>query len=80
MINLFANIGVGHENDWECIKSRVVAAAQCNADAIVMTKSTPDLIIPKQKRYGSIYIYNKYGFFNQNLLCSILIIVSNSRW
>ena len=59
MINLFANIGVGHENDWECIKSRVVAAAQCNADAIVITKSTPDLIIPKQKRY--LAIESKWG-------------------
>ena len=51
MIKLFANIGIGHENDWQSIKGRVVAAAQCNADALVITKSTPDVIIPKHKRY-----------------------------
>ena len=45
MINLYANIGVGHENDWQIIKSRVVAAAQCNADAVIMTKTTPKLSI-----------------------------------
>ena len=59
MIKLFANIGVGHENDWQTIKGRVVAAAQCNADAIVITKSTPDIIIPKHKRY--VAMESKWG-------------------
>lgn len=60
MINLFANIGIGHENDWEIIKSRVVAAAQCNADAIIMTKTTPKLSIPEHKKY--VGIESKWGY------------------
>ncbi len=59
MINLYANIGVGHENDWDCIYSRVVAAAQCNVDAIIMTKSTPAFIIPENKKYVS--MESKWG-------------------
>lgn len=59
MIKLFANIGIGHENDWQTIKGRVVAAAQCNADALVITKSTPDVIIPKHKRY--VAMESKWG-------------------
>ena len=60
MIDLYANIGIGHENDWEVIKSRVVAAAQCNADAVVMTKTTPKLSIPENKKY--VGIQSKWGF------------------
>jgi sialic acid synthase SpsE len=60
MIELYANIGIGHENDWEVIKSRVVAAAQCNADAVVMTKTTPKLSIPENKKY--VGIQSKWGF------------------
>ena len=60
MIDLYANIGVGHENDWDIIKKRIVAAAQCNADAVVMTKSTPRLAIPENKKY--LGIESKWGF------------------
>ena len=60
MIELYANIGIGHENDWEVIKSRVVAAAQCNADAVVMTKTTPKLSIPENKKY--VGIQTRWGF------------------
>ena len=51
---LYANIGVGHENDWNVLESRIISAAQCNADAVVINKSTPILVIPEEKRYVSI--------------------------
>ena len=54
MARLHANIGVGHENDVSIIDSRIVAAAQCNVDAIVMNKSTPVLTIPEEKKYVAI--------------------------
>ena len=58
-IELFANISIGHENDWEVLKSRVVAAAQCNADAIIISKATPTLSIPEHKKY--VRINSKWG-------------------
>ena len=54
MVKLYANIGVGHENDISVLKTRLIAAAQCNADAVVITKSTPSLLIPEEKKYVSI--------------------------
>ena len=54
MIKLYANIGLAHENNWEVIKKRIVSAAQCNADAIVITKSSPRIVIPENKKYVSI--------------------------
>lgn len=54
MVKLYANIGVGHENDISVLESRLVAAAQCNADAVVITKSTPKLLIDENKKYVSI--------------------------
>lgn len=48
---LYANIGIGHENNWETLQSRIISAAQCNADAIVINKSTPHLLIPDDKKY-----------------------------
>jgi len=59
MIELYANIGIGHENDWQCIEKRIISAAQCNADAIILTKTTPILNIPENKRYVS--ISSKWG-------------------
>ena len=59
MIDLYANISIGHENDWEVIKNRVIAAAQCNADAIIISKATPHLTIPEHKKYVS--INSKWG-------------------
>jgi sialic acid synthase SpsE len=59
MARLHANIGVGHENDVSIIDSRIVAAAQCNVDAIVMNKSTPVLTIPEEKKY--VAIPSKWG-------------------
>ena len=59
MINLYANVGIGHENDWNKIKDRVVSAAQCNADAIIINKATPTLSIPEEKKYLS--INSKWG-------------------
>ena len=56
---LFANIGVGHENDNDILESRIVSAAQCNADAIVINKSTPEQCIPKEKKY--VPIASKWG-------------------
>ena len=54
MVKLYANIGVGHENDISVLKTRLIAAAQCNADAVVITKSTPALLIDENKKYISI--------------------------
>jgi len=59
MIDLYANIGIGHENDWDVLMSRIIAAAQCNSDAVIITKSTPNLIIPESKKYVS--ITSKWG-------------------
>ena len=59
MIDLYANISICHENDWEVIKNRVIAAAQCNADAIIISKATPHLTIPEHKKYVS--INSKWG-------------------
>ncbi len=59
MIDLYANISMGHENDFEVIKNRIIAAAQCNADAVVISKATPKLSIPKNKQYVS--IESKWG-------------------
>jgi sialic acid synthase SpsE len=59
MIDLYANISIGHENDWAQIEARIIAAAQCNADALVMSKSTPHLNIPEHKKYVS--INSKWG-------------------
>jgi sialic acid synthase SpsE len=54
MAKLYANIGIGHENKVSVLESRLIAAAQCNADAVVITKSTPSLLIPHEKKYVSI--------------------------
>lgn len=54
MIELYANISFGHENDWSVIERRVISAAQCNADAIVFNKSNPHVAIPEFKKYVSI--------------------------
>lgn len=58
-MKLYANIGVGHENDIDVLKQRVVSAAQCNADAVVIGKSTPVKTIPKSKKY--VPIQSKWG-------------------
>jgi len=54
MTKLYANIGLGHENNVSVLETRLIAAAQCNADAVVITKSTPSLLIPHEKKYLSI--------------------------
>jgi len=54
MAKLYANIGVGHENKISVLEARLIAAAQCNADAVVISKSTPSLLIPEEKKYVSI--------------------------
>ena len=59
MARLHANIGVGHENDVSKLDSRIVAAAQCNVDAIVISKSTPAVVIPEEKKY--VAINSKWG-------------------
>jgi sialic acid synthase SpsE len=56
---LYANIGIGHENDIEVLKTRVINAAQCNADAVVINKTTPIKLIPEEKKYLS--IESKWG-------------------
>jgi len=59
MIELYANISMGHENDFDVIQKRIIAAAQCNADAVIISKATPKLSIPKNKQYVS--IESKWG-------------------
>lgn len=54
MTKLYANIGVGHENQVSVLEARMIAAAQCNADAVVITKSTPKLLVDENKKYVSI--------------------------
>jgi len=56
---LWANIGIGHENDKDILEQRIVSAAQCNADAVVINKSTPEKCIPKEKKY--VPIKSKWG-------------------
>lgn len=58
-MKLYANIGVGHENDIDVLKQRIVSAAQCNADAIVIGKSTPVKTVPANKKH--IPIQSKWG-------------------
>lgn len=58
-MQLYANIGIGHENDIDLLKSRIITAAQCNADAVVINKSTPALVIPEDKKY--VPIPSKWG-------------------
>lgn len=59
MTAIYANISIGHENEWSVIEKRVIAAAQCNADAVIMSKSTPHLVIPGSKKY--VAIETKWG-------------------
>ena len=59
MAELFANISIGHENDWQVLEKRIIAAAQCHSYAIVISKATPELTIPKNKKYVS--INSKWG-------------------
>lgn len=54
MTKLYANISIGHENQIDVLESRLIAAAQCNADAVVISKSTPKLMIAENKKYVSI--------------------------
>lgn len=51
MTKLYANISIDHQNQNHILESRIVAAAQCNADAVVIHKTTPGLIIPEEKKY-----------------------------
>ena len=59
MADLYANISIGHENDWKVLEKRIIAAAQCHSDAIVISKATPEFTIPKNKKYVS--IKSKWG-------------------
>ena len=59
MADLYANISMGHENDWSTIEKRIITAAQCHSDAIIISKSTPSLNIPDNKKYVS--INSKWG-------------------
>lgn len=60
MADLYANISIGHENDWNTLENRIIAAAQCHSDAIVISKATPSLNIPDNKKYVS--INSKWGY------------------
>lgn len=51
MTKLYANISIDHQNQNHVLEGRIVAAAQCNADAVVIHKTTPGLIIPEEKKY-----------------------------
>ena len=75
MINLYANIGIGHENDWNNIKDRVVSAAQCNADAIIINKATPTLSIPEEKvnvNGGAIALGHPIGASGTRILVTLI--------
>lgn len=54
MTKLYANISVGHENRTSVLESRLVSAAQCNADAVVINKSTPTLMVSAEQKYVSV--------------------------
>lgn len=51
MTKLYANISIDHQNQSHILEGRIVTAAQCNADAVVIHKTTPGLIIPEEKKY-----------------------------
>jgi sialic acid synthase SpsE len=54
MTKLYANISVEHNNNWAVLESRVISAAQCHCDAVVLHKTTPVLLIPEEKKYLSV--------------------------
>lgn len=58
-IELYANISIAHENDYSVLEKRIINAAQCNADAVVLSKSTPHLAIQPNKQY--IQMESKWG-------------------
>lgn len=51
MTKIYANISIDHQQRYNVLEQRIVAAAQCNADAIILTKSNPVRIIPEEKKY-----------------------------
>lgn len=51
MTKIYANISADHQNQSHILESRIVTAAQCDADAVVITKTTPGLVIPEEKKY-----------------------------
>lgn len=51
MTKIYANISIDHQQRYNVLEQRIVAAAQCNADAIVLTKSNPIRVIPEEKKY-----------------------------
>lgn len=59
MAKLYANISIGHENDPGVLEARIIAAAQCSADAVVLSKCTPSLVVPENKKY--VPISSKWG-------------------
>lgn len=59
MAKLYANISIGHENDPGILESRIIAAAQCNVDAVILSKCTPNIVVPENKKY--IAIDSKWG-------------------
>lgn len=72
MTKLYANISVGHENRFSVLEKRLISAAQCSVDAVVMNKSTPSLMVPPEKKYVS--ISSRWGnlpFFEVAMLSEI---------
>ena len=51
MTKIYANISIDHQQRYTVLEQRIVAAAQCNADAIILTKSNPVRVIPEEKKY-----------------------------
>jgi sialic acid synthase SpsE len=51
MTKIYANISIDHQQRYSVLEQRIVAAAQCNADAVILTKSNPVRIIPEEKKY-----------------------------
>jgi sialic acid synthase SpsE len=54
MTKLYANISLTHHNSRDRLTQRMITAAQCNADAVVINKSTPAITMPADKKYVSI--------------------------
>lgn len=59
MAKVYANISIGHENDPEILTNRIIAAAQCYVDAVILSKCTPNIVVPENKKY--LPINSKWG-------------------
>ena len=60
MAELYANISIGHENDWTVLEKRIIHAAQCQVMLLLYQKQRQKLqFLKKKKKYVS--INSKWG-------------------